>query len=228
MLDDSRTDFPLVTHRLGVAVQFFDVFTHVTVLAPLRVTIPSLQLVAVEPISDDGVYRFLLPEPTFPPPPPATVEISVEAEAGDYVSNEPIPVQLPVAPTVPPRRSDYLVRAPLWPAVSARPPPGETAVVGHVVSGTPPNVVPAVGYKVVLFASGETVGSVPYARTDPNGDFLYRLSRLRGSAVGGTVVRTATLSAALFTPTGPPVASVDPATLTVDLGRVLTRQFTVS
>jgi hypothetical protein len=225
-MDDPRTEHPQFKHRLGVALQFFDAFAQTTVGIPLRVSIPAMNLVAVAPRAGDDVYRFLLPEPPFPPPPPATVAVFVEGD--DYTSHEAILVQLPSMPSAPPPpvlRRDYLVRVPLWPAVSVRVPPGETAVIGHVVSGTPPNVVPAVDYKVVLFTSGETVNSVPYARTDENGDFLYRLSRLKGSVIGNVVTKTATCTAAMFTPADVPVAAVNPASVTFDLGRVLSRQF---
>jgi hypothetical protein len=219
---DPRTDHPVFSHRLGVALRFFDVFTQAPVVAPLRVAIPQLNLVAGPPQSADGVYRFLLGDA------PAAANYAVSVEADDYQSHEAISVQLPRMPSSPPppvKRGDYLVRVALWPRTSVRVPPGETAVVGHVVSG--PNPVPAANYKVVLFTASENVNSVPYARTDENGDFLYRLSRLKGSVSSGVVTKTATLTAAIFTPTGNPVATVNPASVTVDLGRVLARQFNV-
>jgi hypothetical protein len=235
VIADARTDHPVFTHRLGVALQFFDVFTGATVRAPLHVTLqralqPSRKLVALRPTGDDGIYRVLVPEPPFPPPPPEAFLANVEAAGGEYVSHEAISVLLPrtaSAPPPPALRSDYLVRAPLWPTVLVRPSPGETALLGHVVSGVSPNLVSAANYKVVVGTANELldISQIPYARTNAQGDFLYRLSRFRVELDSqGNFVSTVPLSVLVFTPADVQVASVS---VNVELGRIFTQQLIV-
>jgi hypothetical protein len=219
-------DFHHVTfrHRLGVALQFVDVFTGAVVRSPLRVRLPALGLAARR--APDDTYRLIVPEPPVPAPPPALFEVAVEGD--DYLLLDgPLQVQLPRSPSAPPPpalRADYLVRLVLWPTTRVRPPAGETAVVGSVVRTTPGT--PIEGLKVVIHSASEDPALMPYTRTDALGQFLYRLSRLQGDASGGTPPSNVTLSVKMFAPTGPPLAPA-PAVLAVDLGRVSTIAFTV-
>jgi hypothetical protein len=224
-MSGATVDFhaPVFHHRLGVALQFVDVFTGQVVRSPLHVRFPALGLVAHR--ASDDTYRLIVPDPPLPPPPPALFDVEVQGD--EYVLFDgPLQVQLPRSSSAPPPpllRGDYLVRVELWPTTRVRTPAGETAVRGQVTRTTAGAV--SAGLKVVIHLAAENPTLVPFARTDERGQFLYRLSRLRGTP-GGTPPATASLSVKMFEPGGTPLAP-SPAGLTLDLGRASTFQFSV-
>jgi hypothetical protein len=224
-MSGAAVDFhaPVFHHRLGVALQFVDAFTGQVVRSPLRVRFPALGLEAIR--AADDTYRLIVPDPPLPPPPPALFDVDVQGD--DYALFEgPLQVELPRSPSAPPPvlRSDYLVRAQLWPTARVRTPAGETAVRGQVTRTTP--AAPVAGLTVMLHLASENPALVPFTRTDALGQFLYRLSRLQGALTGGTPPATASLSVKMFDPAGPPLVP-SPATITLDLGRASTLQFSV-
>lgn len=215
---------PVFHHRLGVALQFVDAFTGQVVRSPLRVRFPALGLDAIRAVDD--TYRLIVADPPLPPPPPALFDVDVQGE--DYVLLDgPLKVELPRTASAPPPpvlRGDYLVRAQLWPTTRVRAPAGETVVLGQVARAAP--AAPIADLKVVIHLASENPTLVPFTRTDARGQFLYRLSRLKGTLGAGTPPATANVSVKMFDPTGPPLAP-SPAVLTLDLGRASTVQFTV-
>jgi hypothetical protein len=145
--------------------------------------------------------------------------------AGEYVNWEPFQVQVPRPglPHPPPlRASDYLVERKLWPTRNFRPPPGETAVAGRVVSG---GVNPVSGLKVALFTAPGPAPAAPYTRTDEGGQFLFRFPLLKGEVTGGTVVAQVSLGVEVRDAGG--LLTATPATVTVPLGRVSVLTFTI-
>jgi hypothetical protein len=133
---------------------------------------------------------------------------------GPYAALETRQLTLPPTPHSPPLVTDYRVDLTLWPTVAFRPPSGETAVVGGVVSASNQNVA---GLKVILLdASVPPPPSPPYTRTDGSGQFLFRLPNLR---CGATPNPTSTLNVQVLNAANTPLA-VTPPTLTVPTGLV--------
>jgi hypothetical protein len=212
-----------ITHRLGIAVRFFDIFTGESVTVPLRAAIPELRWTAFHSAADN-TYRFLVTNADVPPGGP--FEIEVEAAGGEYEAREPMQVSLPVVIGHPPPvvRSDYLLEFPLWPSRRRRVPPGETAVTGRIISGGATNVD---GLRVFLFEPPGPAPVTPYAYTNAAGEFLFRLPQLQARMSGSTPVITATLNIEVRDSSNALIAPVNPASMVVDLGRSALFEFTV-
>jgi len=177
---DLRFDgpFPPLVRRLGAVLRFADAYTGQPVRVPLVVTIPALGWTALR-IERDATYRFSTSNQ--PPPPAAPYSVTVEAPGGEYTALEPVAVTLPRPPVAHPppvRFNDYLVQPDpkLWPTRAARAAPGETVIIGRLVNNASGAAMAA--HKVVLF-QGAVAPAEPYARTDSNGDFIYRLPGLK-------------------------------------------------
>jgi hypothetical protein len=212
-----------IIHRLGVAVRLFDIFTRETVRVPLIVTLPVLRWTAIHAATDD-TYRFVVTNRDIPGGPPFDIE--VEAPNGEYEAREPMQVTLPIVVGHPPPvvRPDYLLEFPLWPTRLRRTPPGETAVVGRILSGGGTNVD---GLRVFLFEPPGPVPVSPYAYTNVNGEFLFRLPQLHAHMAGTVPVVTTTLNIEIRDQVNAPVSPVNPGSVAVDLGRSSLFEFTV-
>ena len=177
-----------VTSRLAVALRFVDAFTETLVPVALHVSIPTLNWLAVfRP--PDGTYRFV----TLRELPSGPFGVAVTVPGGEYVNWEPFQVSLPCAtPTAPPvKAADFLVTRALWPTPRLRLPYGETAVCGRLVGGAGQSVD---NLRVTLFeSSGPVPASAPYARTDRDGRFLFRLPTWKRQFNGSSAVTTALL-----------------------------------
>jgi len=224
MNGDPRVDSPAWAHRLGAALRFVDPFTQTPVRVPLAVSIPSLRWRAVR-WESDATYRFVATNAEVSA---GTFDVAVEAPGGEYVSLAPIQVQLPrpIAPhPAPAVRADYLVQPTLWPTTRLRPPPGETAVVGRVVSqggGTPTS-----GLRVRVFVPPGPAPAEPFTRTDANGEFLFRLPGLRGRVAGTTVVTAVTVDIEIRDPADAALAVSPAGGFSVPLGQVSVWTFQV-
>ena len=231
-MSDLRTDSITLTRDLAVAVRFVDPFTNQPVRAPFSVSIAALNWAAWW-VENDATYRFSLANAPLvggaPQLPVGTFDLELALPGrenapadplgalprGPYADFETRQVTLPLpAPHSPPVPTDYRVDLALWPTVAFRVPPGETAVVGRVVSASQQFVV---GLKVILLdASVPPPPNPPYARSDGAGQFLVRLPGLRRDPAASP---TANLSVQLFDPANAPIVVV-PAILTVPIGQV--------
>lgn len=218
--DPARFDRWL-THRLGVAMRFLDVFTGRPVRVPLAVTVPAEGWRAVA--REDATYRFVFTEREVPA---GLFDVEVEAPGGEYVSHVPVRLALPVVPATPPPpavRGDYLVEPPLWPTRRLRVPAGETAVVALLESG---GVNPVEGLEVRLFRDGEPVPAEPFARSDLEGELLFRLPWVRRELAGSMVLPPPTLRIEVRVPSGPVLPAV-PSTFVPEPGREQTLRIAV-
>ena len=179
----------------------------------------------------DDTYRFFLTNQLFGnvPPlqvvPPGLYDVTVVAPVGDYVNHELIQVQLPRPRTPPPPpaiRSDFLVQRMLWPTRRAQIPPGQTAVVGRIVSQG--GVTSVADLRVVLFELPGVPPPAPYTRTNANGDFVFRFPTLV-RAPGGAA--TATLGFEVRNAANAVAPVLNPVNLVVVLGRVTSVDLTV-
>jgi len=233
-----RIDRPRVRHRLGVALRFVDMFTARPVDVPLDVraeTLPAPPPPPPPPLQaprrpdlpwravcrlDDATYRLMVTDPVELPA--GTIPVRVDASGGEYVNFEPFNVALPrphLAHPPTPDRSDYLVQRVLWPTRRARLEPGETALIGHVVTG---GVNPIAALRVRLSAIGP-VPPTPYTYTDDRGEFVFRLPTLKRQVVGAMVTATAALNIEMHAPPmyAAAVVPLAPAfPLIVNLGQV--------
>jgi hypothetical protein len=212
-----------ITHRLAVAVRFIDIFTGEPVRLPLTVTIPALRLKAFHSLPDD-TYRFIITNRDVPAGGPFDIEVEVPRD--EYAAREPMQVTLPVVVGHPPPivRPDFLVEFPLWPTRLRKVPPGETAVTGRIVSAGATNVE---GLRVFLFDPPGPPPPSPYAYTDANGEFLFRLPGLRARMSGAVPVVTAPLDVEIRDPLLALVSPVVPSSIVVDLGRSSVFEFDV-
>jgi hypothetical protein len=223
MTTDPRLDAPRVLHRLAVVLRFVDAFTDAPVRVPLAVSIPARAWPA-RYAETDATYRFLVTDADLPA---GTFAVAVTAPGGEYVSWEPIAVQLPppgLAHAPPLRAGDFLVTRPLWPTPRLRLPPAETAVVGRVVSAS---AAPVAGLRVALFKPPGAPPAAPYTRTDARGEFLFRLPHLRGSASGGVVVSKAAVAAEVRDASNNPLAVTPAGPQDVPLGKASVLTFGV-
>ncbi|HEY3857293.1 MAG TPA: hypothetical protein VGO67_23155 [Verrucomicrobiae bacterium] len=227
-MSDLRTDPPAFTSDLAAAVRFLDAFTGQPVRAPLAVRIPALDWQALR-WDADSTYRFSLVNTPLvggaPQFPSGVFDLEVDAQdsqgssaqnttSGPYAALETRQLTLPPTPHSPPLVTDYRVDITLWPTVAFRPPPGETAVVGTVVSATNQNVT---GLKVILLDSALPPPPIPpYTRTDGLGQFLFRLPNLRS---GPTPNATSTLNVQVLN-AGNSTLITNPTTLTAPIGFV--------
>jgi hypothetical protein len=218
------TDAPVLSLRLAVVYRFRDIFTNTPVRTRLTVSIPSRKWTAYASPSD-GTYRFVEPlTGAGDTPVPRPFDVLVESDTGDYANYEPFQVELPrTVPPGPPQVSSYLIEKFLWPTRRFRPPPGETAVVGRVTSDADKNVA---GLKVYLYtqAGPDPPAGTPYTYTDGNGDFLYRLPKIKAQLDGTGNVVPVTLNARVFD--GALAVTIDPIAIpNVAPGSVIFQQF---
>jgi hypothetical protein len=242
MTDEAATLFlrPSIRHQLGVVLRFVDVFTGRPIDAPLDVrTIalpsplpppparpPNLPWRAVRR-EDDSSYRFITSDGETLPTGP--VDILVDDPGGAYVNFEPLTIQLPrpiVAHPPTPDRSDFLVDRKLWPTRRAAIGPGETAVVGRVVSTGALTSVAA----LLIRLGVAPLAPDPYTYTTDAGEFIVRLPGLKGKVVGTVVTSTAPLDVEILEPpsytTG--VIPTSPAfPFSVNLGQVTVMEIQV-
>ena len=201
------------THHLVVALRFVDVFTPRPVEppppertiepappvrsfdTPLRVTIPELGWKAVHRATD-STYRFVVTEANVPT---GTFRVIVEDPDQRYVNHSPITLTLPLT-------SPGLVEHALWPTRKFKVPTGETAMVGRLVS-TSASFSPA----------DQPPPTMPFARSNQNGEFLFRLPEVSRESDG--TPRPASM-AVQVTREGVPVGSVAPSTFVPDPGQV--------
>jgi hypothetical protein len=203
---------PLLQRTLWAVYRFYDRFFDPTddrtppVTAPLEVSIPDLCWSAFR--ADDFTYRFstLTQTPTFPKP---LYDVQVVAPDGDYVNLESIKLPLPKIVSKPPTWDNFLSLVPLWPAVAVRPPIGETAVRGHIKSGTAQPVADLT-VEIRPGAAPSPPPGTPYTRSNANGDFLWRFPLLKGAS-GQTVTIGIQLNGGAI--------AVAPNSLSIELGR---------
>lgn len=179
MLDpsDPRNFTHWIKLQLVVALRFVDVFTRRPIDTPLHVTIPELGWKAVHSPTD-STYRFLVTEAEIPGGPDYAV--LVEDPDQRYVSHENIALTLPWTASTSHTRADHLEEYVLWPTRKFRVPVGETALVGRLTCASPEGVD---GLDVFLspgvrhFPPSEEglPPEIPFARSDHNGEFLFRL-----------------------------------------------------
>jgi len=173
---------PLLNRTLSAVYRFYDAFlfplgeSALPIASPLQVSIPKLRWDALRS-DDDLTYRFSCSTLTGPPISGLNFDVSVVAAAGDFINFEPISLTLPLPVSTPPLRSDFLIPKPLWPAVSFRPPEGETAIRGQLKS---PTSQPVADIKIEMWTgvSPTPPPGTPYTRSDAKGSFLYRLPLL--------------------------------------------------
>jgi hypothetical protein len=224
---------PFIRHQLGAALRFMDAFTGRPVDAVLDVRAnvlplplplpperpPNLPWRAVRR-SDDATYRFVVSDGETLPT--GFLEVIVDDRSGSYVNFEPFTVELPrplVAHPPTPDRSDFLVERRLWPTRKVALAPGETAVVGRIVSTG--GVTPIGRLRISLGVA--PLSADPYTYADDAGEFLFRLPGLKAKVVGTVVTSTAPLDIEILEPPGfaTPVSSTSPAfPFVVPLGQV--------
>jgi hypothetical protein len=203
---------PSIRHELAVALRFVDAFTRKPIDVPLDVRATTLPLPLPAPPArppnvpwvairrpDDATYRFLVSDGETMPTGP--LEVIVTDRAGAYANLEPQPltILLPrplVAHPPTPDRSDFLVEPRLWPTRRIGITPGETVVVGRVVSaGT---LTPIDRLRIRLGVS--PLPADPFTYTNDVGEFLFRLPGLKGRVVGTVVTSTASLDIEMLQP----------------------------
>ncbi len=212
-----------VAHELAVVYRFRDTFYQ----PPLPNTPPVRSALSVTITLTDGskltairsevdaTYRFRVPAGQVPS---GTFDVTVDSLDGVYVNHEPFTVDLPVtlADATAPKGSDFLKVKQLWPTRLFRVPIGETAVIGRIESAT----LPVNDLKVELYQGGSPPVGTPYARTDANGEFVYRLLGLPGSVPGTPPTETLNIQVE-----GGAV-TVTPTSFTVTLGKTQFIPFT--
>jgi hypothetical protein len=203
---------PRLQRSLAAAYWFHDVFYPLDAFTPpigvpLDVSIPSLNWSALRAESD-FTYRFSVLTLTQPAPTGA-LTVQVTAPGGEYVSFDSIVLTLPLLVSSPPQRSDFLVAKPLWPTAALRPPDGETAVRGHIVS---PTAQPVADLEVEMWLGNAPVPppGTPFTRSNTSGDFLFRFPLLKGAPGAPLPVRIRLSGGAI---------PVSPASLSIALGR---------
>jgi hypothetical protein len=203
------------THRLGVAIRFIDVFTGEVIRVPLQVSAPAQNWQAVRR-AQDATYRFVFSEVSVPT---GSFDIDVEAPGGEYLNWIPIEVTLPIVPaTSPITVGDYLMELPLWPTRRVRPPDGETAVIGRLVSAT---ANPVSNLDIRLFRQGDPAPAMPFARSDGMGAFLFRLPWFQWQTppLPNVEIRV--------TESGGTILPVNPSSFALEPGRLQSRSFEI-
>jgi hypothetical protein len=217
-----------LSHRLAVALRFVDVFTRRPIDASLRVTIPELGWEAVH-CATDSTYRFLVTEADILSG--TNLAVIVEDPGHIYVNHSDIRLTLPWTGSSSNTRADHLEEHVLWPTRLFQIPTGETALVGRLTSASA-NPVEDLD---VLFSAGVRLFTptpdepqvppvTPYARTNSDGEFLFRLLDVSRDMSGnpdppavGVDVRRG----------GVPEHPVVPPTFVPDPGRVQTLMFVI-
>lgn len=206
------------THRLAIALRFFDVFTGKTVEAPLRVTVPAHGWEAIHRTSD-ATYRFLVTEAIVPS---GTFHVFVEDTDQTYTNHEPIEIALTTVPSTPPiSRGNYLQEYPLWPTRKFKAPVGETAVVGRLVSA---GANPVENLDVRLYPTGEAPPADHFARSNSAGEFLFRLPWIQREVDGTPLPLSIEVQ---ITRAGVPLSPVTPSSFTPEPGHVRYRTFNI-
>jgi hypothetical protein len=203
--------------RLAFAISFRDAFLPTAAAPPIRVRLEVDALGQRAFAAADGTYRVSVVG--MPPVVPAgTFPITVRAPGGEYVASDPPPsVTLPRIVSVPPQQSDYLLIERLWPTRLFPIPLGETAVVGVVTQlGAP---VP--GLTVRLHEAVVPPPATPEARTNDEGEFVYRFPFAPGAAAATP------LSLHVTVLDGATPVLVTPSALQLAAGRVHTISFNV-
>jgi hypothetical protein len=220
-----------VRHRLGSAVQFVDVFTSKPVDCPLDVRADTLPIVPGMPRvpwravrgRNDDTYRFFVTNAVVMPVGP--IAVSVSAPGNEYADLEPFSVTLPrplVAHPPTPARSDYAVQHRLWPTRRLKLPPGETAIVGRLVSG---GITPVARLKVTIWPNGVPMPASPYSYSNDEGEFVHRLPDLK-IVNGGVISPMASLQIDLRLPPTY-VPAVAPTLIKTEVGTVLAVPFPI-
>lgn len=215
MNGDHRTDRPLVTHRLGVALRFLDMFTARPIDVALDVRAESLPAAPPPPPPplraprqpnlpwravrrfEDLTYRFMVTEPVALPV--GAVPVLVDAPGQEYVNFEPLNVVLPrpmVAHPPTPDRSDYLIDRVLWPTRRAPLSPGETVIVGRIRS----MAANPVARLRVRMSAAVAIPPAPYTYTNDAGEFVFRFPDLKRQVIGVNVTSTANLRIEIHAP----------------------------
>jgi hypothetical protein len=170
-------DLPLQQRGLAFAITFRDRFLPAVEDPPIRAPLEVEALGQRAFAASDGTYRIsvvgappVLPVGTFP--------VTVRSPGGEYRAFDPIEVTLPLAASVPPQRSDYLLFESLWPTRLFPIPRGETAVIGVITQ----QGIPQPGLSVRLHESVAPLPDTPEARTDAAGEFVYRFPFAPGAA----------------------------------------------
>jgi hypothetical protein len=206
------------SHRLAFALRFVDVFTRRPIATPLSVTLPEQGWIAVY-CAADASYRFLVTEALLPS---GSFQVVVEDPNQCYINHSPISLTLSsTSPTPPISRGDYLIEHALWPTRKFRVPTGETAVVGRLVSS---GANPVDDLDIRLFPVGEAPPAIPFARSNPDGEFLFRLPAVSRESDG--TPRPASIEVEVRHE-GVPLVSVTPSEFPPDPGRVQFRSFQI-
>lgn len=176
---------PRLRRALSAVFRFYDAFlfplddTTPPIASPLEVTIPAFGWTALR-VERDATYRFSASTLREPAPSGVNLEVQVRAINGDYMSLDPILLTLPLPVSTPVQRADFLIRQPLWPTITARPPGTETAVRGQIRSAT---AQPVAGLLVEMW-QGPPVppAGTPSTRSTQTGEFLFRFPLLKGTS----------------------------------------------
>jgi hypothetical protein len=219
-IDDPNSYDHWFSHRLGVVIRFFDVFTGRTIDHPLNVTVPSQGWNAVHRRTD-STYRFLFTNEMVPA---GNFTIEIESITQEYAHHLPLLVTLPVVPSTPPVRSDYIVTHPLWPTRNFAIPAGESAVVGRIVSGS---ASATDNMQIRLFEHGTSSAAAPIAFSDDNGEFSYRLPWHR-QQVAGTVISPPPAIDIQINGPGGLITPIIPPSINPQPGLVHTQTFLIS
>jgi hypothetical protein len=202
----------LLQRSLAAVYWFHDVFYPLDaftppIAVPLDVAIPTVKWSALR-VESDSTYRFSALTLTQPAPTGA-LTVQVSAPGGEYVSFDPIVLTLPLLVPTPPQRSSFLIVKPLWPTTALRPPAGETAVRGHIIS---PTAQPVADLEVEMWLGNAPVPppGTPLTRSNASGDFLFRFPLLKG-APGAPLTVSIRLSGGAI--------PVSPASLSIALGQ---------
>ena len=220
MLDvsDPNNFTPWFTHRLAIALRFVDVFTGRPVENALRVAIPGQRWEAVY-CATDSTYRFLM---TASPVSSGAFQVVVEDPEQIYVNHQSIELMLTPSPPMPPiARHDYLHEFPLWPTRRFKVPMGETALVGRLVSASAGGVG---GLDVRIFPAGEPPPSTPFARSNADGEFLFRLPQVTRETDGTPIPLSLEVQVSRD---GIGVSPVTPSTFRPEPGQVRSRTFEI-
>lgn len=220
MLNVSDPDnfIPWFTHRLAIVLRFVDAFTGRPVETRLRVAMTGQRWDAVH-CAADSTYRFMM---TASPVPSGAFQVEVEDPEQNYVNHEPIELTLTSSsPTPPISRHDYLHEFPLWPTRKFEVPIGETAVVGRLVNASAGAVG---GLDVRIFPVGEPPPPTPYARSNADGEFLFRLPWVTRETDGTPIPPSLEVQVSRD---GVGVSPVMPSTFCPEPGQVRLRTFEI-
>lgn len=218
-LEDPNSYDHWFAHRLGIVIRFVDVFTGRVIDSPMRVSVPDQEWIAVKG-KTDATYRFLFTEQAVPA---GNFTVEVISLTQEYQNLQVLQISLPVVPSIPPLRSDFIVEHPLWPTRKFKIPAGESAVTGRIVSG---GVNAVDDLQIRFYEQGTLPSAAPAAFSDAQGEFVYRLPWYSYQVAGSVVSPPPDIDIEI-TGTGGVITPINPASIHPEPGLVHAQTITI-